>query len=173
MIPPNIYYQAIVKPTVDEFRSKNHDIRLALLASMVTLHIVDYVMQNRASSPKEGDEAVRDFNSRASEKPFAFQVVREFALASKHCQLLKPPHRNSGDYKVSTPAFYGTAVFGRTFLNDAVGGVAVRWKKTQYVNLSTVLDATLKFYETEFPEILDRADNENSVAQHDSQHGQS
>ncbi len=37
MISPKEYYDVVVKPTVDEFQLKNDDIRLALLALMVTL----------------------------------------------------------------------------------------------------------------------------------------
>jgi hypothetical protein len=154
MISPKEYYDVVVKPTVDEFQLKNDDIRLALLASMVTLHVVDYVMQHRASSPKEGDKWVHDFNADAATKPFAFQVVREFALASKHCQLSKAPHRSADDHIVATPAFVAVMQLGRTFLGDTVGGVTIHWKDNQYVNLSQALTATLKFYEAEFPEIL-------------------
>jgi hypothetical protein len=83
MISAYDYYRKIAKPTVDAFLFNNGDIRLAFLACMATLHVIDYVTQNKAPSPEEGERWVREFC--AGEKSFAFQVVKAFATASKHC----------------------------------------------------------------------------------------
>ena len=47
MIGALIYYEKIAKPTAEQFFLENKNIRLAMLACMATLHVVDYVFQNR------------------------------------------------------------------------------------------------------------------------------
>jgi hypothetical protein len=91
-----------VKPTVDEFFSNNKDLHLAMLACTVTLHMIDYVAQNRGSNPTDGDNQVRALKVKAKEK-FDFQVVEGFALASKHCNLSSRP----GFDHESRPNFFG------------------------------------------------------------------
>jgi hypothetical protein len=43
---------------------------------------------------------------------------------------------------------------GQSFILDTVGGITIRWKAHQYVNLPKALTETLKFYESEFPELV-------------------
>ena len=61
MISARDYYDRVVIPTVGEFSSNNKDIRHALLACMATLHLVDYVMQNRELDPKKLTEWYLNF----------------------------------------------------------------------------------------------------------------
>jgi hypothetical protein len=83
------YYTKVAKPTVDEFRKRNKDLRLALLACMATLHVIDYVMQNRKSDPLADDNLVRNFKQDKGRTHLSFRAVEAFALASKHCRLAK------------------------------------------------------------------------------------
>ena len=76
MITARDYYEKVAKPTVVEFQNNNGDLRLALLASMAILHVVDYVMQNREPDPKKADELVHQYTNKTSKNKFAFQVPR-------------------------------------------------------------------------------------------------
>jgi hypothetical protein len=125
-----------------------------MIASALVLHVIDYVMQNRAKEPKAGDGLVCDFTKQAAQDCFSFEVVRGFALASKHCNLSSRPGFNSGEHMIATPAFAGVMGAGDTFVDDTVGGITVQWTDRGYVNLTTALQKTLEFYETEFPELL-------------------
>jgi hypothetical protein len=153
VITPSYYYQEITKPTVDEFLMKNGDIRLAMLACQATLHVLDYIFQSREPDPKKADKLLGKFKKDIARKVFAFEVVEGFALASKHCTLSSKPDFNSGRYMVAYPSFAGTMVAGQSFLGDTVGGITIRWTDHGHVNLTTALQATLAFYETEFPEL--------------------
>ena len=152
MISAYRYYAEIVKPTVDEFFSNNKDLHLAMLASTVTLHMIDYVAQNRGSNPTDGDNQVRALKVKAKEK-FDFQVVEGFALASKHCNLSSRPGFDSGKHMVAYPSFAGVMRAGQTFLGDTIGGITVEWDERGYVNLTNALKATLEYLESEFPEL--------------------
>jgi hypothetical protein len=152
MITAYEYYNHVAKPAVDEFQKENGSLKLALSASMALLHVVDYVMQNRESDPKEADEAVRRYVERTSQNRFAFRVVKEFALASKHCRL-RADGFHSGEYMRAYASFAGVMRCGQSFLGDAIGGITVRWREQQYVNLTTVLSKTLEIYESDFPEL--------------------
>jgi hypothetical protein len=48
MISASDYYKKIAKPTVDDFLARNDNVRLAFLACMAILNVIDYVAQNRA-----------------------------------------------------------------------------------------------------------------------------
>ena len=138
MISARQYYDQITKPTVDEFLRSNKDLRLAMLACAATLHVVDYVGQNRANNVKDGDKKVKALKKKAREQ-FAFEVVEGFALASKHCNLSSRPGFNSGEHMVAYPSFAGVMRAGESFLGDTIGGITVRWTKNRYVNLTWAL----------------------------------
>jgi hypothetical protein len=153
MITADRYYTLVVKPTVEQFKKDNSDLRLALLASMVSLHTVDYVMQNRAGSdPTRGDELVKKFYADNADH-FHFSVVRGFALASKHCQLSNKslPGFHSGEHRRVAAGRAGEMECGVTPLGEP-GGIEVLWKG-EGVNLSVALDSTLALFESTFPEI--------------------
>jgi hypothetical protein len=154
------YYTEIVKPTVDEFFKSNKDLRLAMLACTVTLHVIDYVAQNKASDANVGDSEVRALKAKAKAH-FAFEVVEGFALASKHCSLSRRPGFDSGKHMVAYPSFAGVAVLGATFLGDIIGGITVHWTERGYVNLTVALKATLEYLESEFPELTRVVASEN------------
>jgi len=155
MISARDYYDIVVTPTVGEFSSNNKDIRLALLACMATLHLVDYVMHNRDADTTTAEGAVFAFCKEASERNFPFCVVRGFALASKHCRLSQQSLEgfHSGDHMIAYPAFAGVMRAGASFAGDTVGGITIHWKAQQFVNLTNALKETLQFYEAEFPEL--------------------
>ena len=157
MISARDYYDRVVIPTVGEFSSNNKDIRHALLACMATLHLVDYVMQNRELDPKKADGMVSEFYAAAAaaDGNFAFCVVRGFALASKHCRLARGSLEgfHSGDHMIAYPAFAGVMRAGASFAGDTVGGITIHWKAQQSVNLTNALKETLQFYEAKFPEL--------------------
>lgn len=151
MITARNYYDNVVKPTVTEFCNNNKDLRLALLASMAVLHVVDYVMHNRESDPKKADREVKQYSASAGET-FAFRVLRDFALASKHCRL----HDNrlhSGEHMVAYPSFTGVMRAGQSFFGDTTGGITIQWDKHQHVNLTHVLLQVLNLFERDFPEL--------------------
>jgi len=152
------YYDEIVKPTVDEFFNNNKDLRLAMLACTVTLHVIDYIAQNKASNANVGDIEVIALKTKAKAH-FAFEVVEGFALASKHCNLSKRTGFDSEKYIVAFPSFAGVARAGSTFCDDLIGGITVDWtkrgepEKRGYVNLTSALKETLEYLESEFPEL--------------------
>jgi hypothetical protein len=159
MISARGYYEIVVLPTVSMFSSHNKDIGLALLSCMASLHVVDYVMQNREADIETANDMVSAYCRTAAERSFPFCVVRAFALASKHCRLSKESLKgfHSGNYMIAYPSFAGVARCGATFMGDTVGGVTIHWKGTQFVNLSNALKLTLEFYEKEFPELMHAA----------------
>jgi hypothetical protein len=120
MISACDYYANVAKPTVDEFRKQNKDLRLALLACMASLHVIDYVMQNRTSDPLVGDDLVRDFKQNKARTNLSFRAVEAFALASKHRRLAKGPNKgfHSGKHKTTYRSIAGEAMSGRTFMGD-------------------------------------------------------
>lgn len=159
MISAHDYYHQIARPTVDEFtgnRQSRGNLRLAMLACASTLHVIDYVMQNCASDAKEGDKLVKAYTREAEKRCFSFEVVRGFALASKHCTLSSKRGFHSGRYKIATPYFVRHGRVGAMstmFLSDKVGGITVRWTDRGHVNLTKALKKTLEFFEAEFPEL--------------------
>ena len=126
MITADRYYMLVVKPTVEEFKKDHRNLRLALLAAMVTLHTVEYVMQNRAGDPCEGDDLVRKFSA-DNANHFHFSVVRGFALASKHCRLRSLTGFHSGEHRSVAAGRAGEMEAGVTPLNEP-GGIQVLWK---------------------------------------------
>ena len=155
MISAHDYYNRVVIPTAREFSSNNKDIRLALLACMATLHVVDYVMHNRDTNARTADRKVSAFCEDASGRNFPFCVIRGFALASKHCRLSQQSLEgfHSGGHMVAYPSFAGVMRCGASFMGDTVGGITVHWKAKQFVNLANALKETLQFYEVEFSEL--------------------
>ncbi len=151
MISARSYFERIVKPTIDQFRNDNGDLRLALLASMAVLHTVDYVMQNREPDPEKANEAVILY-TRSSDREFAFEVVRDFALASKHCRL-RDGSLHSGRTMMAYPSFTGVMRAGQSFLGDKIGGLTIQWREREYVNLTTALERVLQILEADFPEL--------------------
>jgi hypothetical protein len=155
------YYTEIVKPTVEEFFRNNKDLRLAMLACTVTLHVIDYVAQNKASNAREGQKEAEALKAKARTQ-FCFKVVEGFALASKHCSLSSQPGFDSGKHMVAYPSFAGVAVAGATFLGDEIGGITVHWTELGYVNLTAALKATLEYLDSEFPELTATPDPETT-----------
>ena len=152
MISARQYYVQIAKPTVDDFLRNNKDLRLAMLACAVTLHVVDYVGQNRANNVKDGDKTVKALKNKARQQ-FAFEVVEGFALASKHCNLSSRPGFDSGEHMVAYHSFAGVMRAGESYLGDTIGGITVRWTKIGYANLTWALKETSKYFESEYPEL--------------------
>lgn len=126
-----------------------------MLAAMTILHAVDYVLQNRGADAKGNDQEIRDFVKNAAAASFEFGVIRDFALAAKHCRLSSPGKKgfHSGQYMVATPAFYGRMAIGRSFFGDKVGGVTIQIADHRYVNLTKALQGAMKFLEQEFPDL--------------------
>ncbi len=153
MISAREYYNQIVRPTVDEFFGNNKDLRLAMLACTVTLHLLDYIGQNGAENAKQGDKKVNGLK-KAAQDQFAFKVVEGFALASKHCNVASLPGFDSGQHMVAYPAVCGVARCGGSFLGDTVGGVTVRGGTDRHVNLMGALTETQRYFESEFPELV-------------------
>jgi hypothetical protein len=160
MITARDYYENVAKATVVEFQKNNGDRRLALLASMAVLHVVDYVMQNREPDPKKAEDAVHQYTYTTSENNFAFLVVKEFALASKHCRL-RNNRLHSGEHVTAYPSFTGVMRAGQLFLGDKIGGITIHWKDQQWVNLTNALQNVLELFEADFPELTtDKSDTE-------------
>src|SRR5437879_3280719 len=147
MISARDYFDWVVKPTVNQFRKDNADFRLALLAAMATLHTVDYVMQNRESDPEKANDAIARYIKGKGD--FAFQSVRDFALASKHCRL-RDGRLHSGRVMTAYPSFVGVMRAGQSFLGDTVGGLTIQWRDHEFVNLTTALGRVLQIFEADF-----------------------
>jgi hypothetical protein len=81
MITAETYYRVIAKPTVEEFFQKNDDLRLGMLGCMATLHVIDYVYQNRVRDPKAAEREAARFKETARGEHFFFEVIEGFALA--------------------------------------------------------------------------------------------
>lgn len=157
------YYNRIARPTVEDFYRHNSDVRLAMLACMATLHVVDHVVQNRmaVTTPAEAraaDEQVMQLTSELTERHFPFEVVRAYGTASKHGQIglqrRFQPGFDSGRGYHAPPSFAGVMVAGVSFLGDTVGGITLRWTEHGHVNLTNTLRALLPILEQEFPEIV-------------------
>lgn len=155
MISPFDYWTKIAKPTADEFIANRDNVRLAMLACMAVLHAVDYALQNSASDAKTANRQISQYMKDAADRSFSFRVIRDFALASKHCHLTSHhPGLQSDQLMVATPAIFGKMVLGRTFLGDTVGGVTVKVGAHQYANLTKSLKSAMSFLEGEFPALL-------------------
>jgi hypothetical protein len=144
MISAYDYYTNVVTPTLSEFFEHRADIRRALLASMTTLHIIDYVIQNRERDALAADELVKQFNKMCRKESRSFEVVEAFALASKHCRLARGNwvDFHSGAYVVRTGAFLDESRWKHYPWNDP-GGVIVALNGEH--NLTTALLETLEF----------------------------
>jgi hypothetical protein len=146
MISAYDYYTKVARPTADRFLAQNNDIGLGLLASMATLHVIDYVGQNRKPNVRAANNLVNRLKARCRNRlGLRFQVLEGFALASKHCRLSNKNMKNfhSGNYTVAFPATAGVMRSGQSFILDTVGGITIRWKAHQYVNLPKALTETL------------------------------
>jgi hypothetical protein len=125
---------------------------------MATLHVIDYVAQNREPDDVDAGSKLVERPKEHSKKQLGlrFCVVEGFALASKHCRLSRGDLRgfHSGDYMVASPAFVGVMTVGGSFIGDETGGVTIHWRDVEYVNLAKALTKTLEFYESEFPEVV-------------------
>jgi hypothetical protein len=157
MLTARSYYENVARATVIEFQKNNSDLRLALLASIAVLHVVDYVMHNREpDDPKKAYQEVSQYVETSAKKNFAFRVVRGFALASKHC------HRYGGDFHSGMhmrayPAFSGVMRAGQSFFGDTTGGITIQWKEHEWVNLSDALQKVLQIFEADFAELTQGA----------------
>jgi hypothetical protein len=156
------YYSRIVRPTVDEFCGRNGDVRLAMLACMATLHVVDHVVQNRmtVTTKKEAEAAdaeVMRITNDLADRHLPFAVVRAYGTASKHgrigLQRKFQPGFDTGRATNRPRSFLSVSQFGRGFMGDKVGGITVRWSEHGHVNLTKALQALLPILEQEFPEI--------------------
>lgn len=145
MITWSDYFEFIVLPTVDDFRRDNKSARKAMLASMVISHSADYIAHGLIEDEKKADDKAKRLRKQFVNDSFAFKVVDAFAKASKHCRATGSIHSDST--MVTTPAYTGKAVPGRTFFGDTVGGVAVKWQENGYVNLTKAINQALKYLE--------------------------
>lgn len=146
------YYELIVEPTVAEFRRHNGDIRLGMLSCMVAIHTLDYIFENESEDAKSARKARENFLKR-TELPVAFQVVHDFANASKHCRLRKDAQFNSKRYRRTHPAIAGLAMADATYCDDSVGGIVVEWREDKAFNLTIVIEKSLRFLEAKFPQL--------------------
>jgi hypothetical protein len=64
MISAYDYYTKVARPTADRFLAQNNDIGLGLLASMATLHVIDYVGQNRKPNVRAANNLVNRLKAR-------------------------------------------------------------------------------------------------------------
>jgi hypothetical protein len=160
MITAREYYQKIVVPTVDEFLAKNENLRLAMLACMASLHVVDYVFHNRCDNPKEADELVHACCEELATRNYAFFVVRTIGLAAKHCKLKKDGFVVNARYLPADTIAWARSQSGLS--SDTIEGVYVDWrdpedhpknKKGRVVSMTAALKATRAFLEKEFPEL--------------------
>jgi hypothetical protein len=152
MITARSYYENVAKATVIEFQMNNSDLRLALLASIAVLHVVDYVMHNREPDPEKANKAVHQYNETTSEKNFAFCVVRGFALASKHCRR-RGGDFHSGKHMSAYPSFAGVMRAGQSFFGDKTGGITIQWKEHQWVNLRRPCRRSYRFWRLTLPNL--------------------
>jgi hypothetical protein len=158
MISASDYYTKIAKPTVDDFLAHNDNVRLAFLACVATLHVIDYVAQNREPDDVLANQLVDRLKAHCREHlELRYCVVEGFALASKHCRLSRDDLKgfHSGRYMLAYPAIVGVMRAGESFIGDETGGVTIHWKEREYVNLAKALTRTLAFYEAEFTEVAE------------------
>jgi hypothetical protein len=110
MISATDYYTNIAKPTVDDFLARNDNVRLAFLACMATLHVIDYVAQNREPDDAQADQLVQRLKEHCRHSlGLPYRVIEGFALASKHCRLSRGDLRgfHSGSYMLAYRAMAG------------------------------------------------------------------
>lgn len=167
------YYTLIVRPTADEFFRRNSDVRLAMLACMATVHVVDHVVQNRMSVTTKAeamaaDEEVVRLTNDLADRHVCFAVVRAYGTASKHgkigLQRKFQPGFDSGRGIDCPPAFAGVMVAGLSFYGDSVGGITIRWTERGHINLTRALRELLPILEGEFPELVPPASSEEQGA---------
>lgn len=158
MITARDYYQKIAVPTVEDFLAKNDDLRLAMLACMASLHVIDYVFQNRCDEPKDADNLARDCCEEFAKRHYPFFVVRTAGLAAKHCKLKKDGFVVNARYLPADTLAWASS---QSWLSsDTIGGVYVEWRDPQdtgsggrVINMTAALKATRAFLEKEFPEL--------------------
>ncbi|MCG6206441.1 hypothetical protein LPW26_17470 [Rhodopseudomonas sp. HC1] len=159
ILPAKVYYDQVVRPTVEEFFRNKSNRRLAMLASMSLLHVIDHIIQNEfpADKGKEAEGQIKRYVEDLAAHFVPFAVVRAFALASKHAVLRRKFQPGFTVLRATnrSPCFVGRAVVGRTFLGDTVGGITVQWTDHGYVNLTNALKATMKRLESDFPQLKD------------------
>ena len=157
------YYSRIVRPTVDEFCGRNGDVRLAMLACMATLHVVDHVVQNRMTVATKMEAEVADaemmrITNDLADRHLPFAVVRAYGTASKHgridLQRKFQPGFDSGRDVAQPKASFGSFSFGLSSMGDTVGGITIQWDERRRINLTRALQALLSILEEEFPELV-------------------
>ncbi|MEG6510197.1 hypothetical protein V6C03_14600 [Methyloligella sp. 2.7D] len=157
MIEANRYYEQIVKPTVEDFVKSNRDLRLGMLACMATFHVVDYVFQNRILDAKKADQEARRFcDKMQKQNNNAFEIVRGFALASKHCRLSRTDSLqgfDSGRTRPTYPSIAGVMRTGATYIGDTEGGLLVEWIDGRKYKLHRAIEKARQTLEHEFPEL--------------------
>ena len=87
-MPPSVYLNQIILPTVDEYLAVTGDLRRAILACGVTYHVRDYLAEAGICSRTEVDRRIQALFA------FSFDVVEGVCLGSKHVRNTK-----RGDFK--------------------------------------------------------------------------
>ena len=131
MFLPHEYYEKMVLPSVEEFRNRPGDIKLAFQACIATVHIIDYIEQNKTVDPKKGECETKNTMKLHCEASADFKLIRDFGFAAKHCRLTKTK-THSGMYV------------------EMGGGIRVG---DQGIDLLAALNATLAFLEGLYPQL--------------------
>lgn len=162
MIAPFEYWNNIARPTVQDFFNDRNNVRLAMLACMAVLHTVDYLIQNSEPDAKTANKQIKVFTDEAAQRSPAFRVVRDFALAAKHCRLTSHhPGYQSDQFMIAAPSFAGEFMAGLTFVGDITGGVTVQIGEHEYANLYETLHSVIAFLEAEFSELTSHRSDES------------
>ena len=142
MFTPSLYYRKIVQPTVEEFRQRPGDIRLAFHACIVTVHIVDYVVMQNPALYEDADTTRRQLRGENT----AFGLIDNFAMAAKHCRRSQKTKFHSGQFAFDD----GEDAFSEPREGARIGIYA----EDEDHDLLVELEAALRFLEGRYPVLL-------------------
>jgi hypothetical protein len=118
----NEFFTSIVRPTVDEFLSRD-DIRHGMLAAIVLSHMADYWQCDETGSASSLQE-VKRFRDRLTAECNSFSVIHDVADATKHCLLAKSDRQH--EIRPGTPgALIGAMAFNMSMFNQSPAPVMV------------------------------------------------
>lgn len=150
----DFYFCEIALPTLDEFLRDNSNVRLAFLSSISVIHTLDYIYENREVSYEVAKEKREKYVREQRRKDLHFDIVYDFANASKHCKLRTDKGISSGSYRSQIPAIAGIMECGNSSLGDSIGGIFVDRRELS-INLSYSLKHIMYIFISFFDELSD------------------
>ena len=142
---PADFANAVIIPTVAEFREKRTDRRHAYLACTVTYHLHDHLAEAAGLGRPEVRVAMKSVCAAQ------FEIVQTVCLGVKHAQDRRTPIGFiPGKEAERPPAKWGKAKWGRSRWGDAHGGLEVEHQRQRY-DLYESVKVVLSAYAGNFP----------------------